>query len=412
MPIRSHRTDPRAVAALLLALACGRAAAHDVAADPLPGTPGWRFDGAAAVVLPTATARWPTAAWPGVLTTGIAPRDQTGAPRLEHATLGVAVLLERSIGARLAIGWHDRESAHVESATVIGRVPLGPDRLEARAGRDRVRLGDAIDQAGHYDRFSQTPLALRGVLDDRWIDDGVVLAWRRAAHDGLREAELGAWRGRAFPGAAAGAPVPTVRIRFGWDPFDVQLGAARLRPEGRGAAARSAGSVGHAHGTLDCRETLQQRTCFDGTTDVLAASLRWAPDALPWSVTLAGLSRRERGAFHSASGYASIDSRLDGGWLDLVWRADPRWTVATRLERLVPDHRLAGTGTALLARESGLADAAAVSRATLAVLYALTDTLQLSVEAGHERFEGGSVTFAGVRAVWRSDRSILTGSTD
>ncbi len=66
-----------------------------------------------------------------------------------------------------------------------------------------------------------------------------------------------------------------------------------------------------------------------------------------------------------------------------------RWTFATRLERLVPDHRLEGTGTALLAREGGLAGAGPVSRVSAAVLHELTDTLQLSIEAGHERFEEG-----------------------
>lgn len=404
MPIRSHRTERRGIAALLLALAGGAATAHDVATDPLPQDPGWQVGGAVAVVMPWADARWPTAAWPGVLTTGIAPRDQTGGLRLEHATLAAAVLLDRGLGARIAIGWHDRESAHVEAATLIGRLGVGDDTVEGRLGRDLVRLGDAIDRAGHYDRFSQTPLAKRAVLDDRWYDDGLVLAWRRAAHDGLREAELGVWRGRAFPGAAAGSPVPSMRVRFGWDPVDVQIGAARLQPEARGAAAQSAGSVGHAHGALDCRETLQQRVCFDGTTDVLAASVSWTPEALPWSVTVAGLSRRERGSFYSASGDAAIESRVDGGWLDLVWRPAERWTAATRLERVVPDHRLEGTGTALLAREGGLAGAGPVSRASVAVLHELTAALQLSVEAGHERFEGGRVSFVGLRLLWRDAR--------
>lgn len=404
MPTRSHRTERGAIAALLLALACPDVAAHDVTADPLPEAPGWQLGGALALVLPAADARWPTAAWPGVLTTGIAPPDQRGGLRLEHGTLGAAVRFDRSFGAQLAIGWHDRESAHLEAAVLIGRMALRDDTLEARAGRDLVRLGDVVDRAGQYDRFSQVPLARRAVLDDRWYDDGLVLAWRGAAHAGLLEAEIGAWRGRAFPGAAAGPPVPSVRIRFGWDPFDLQLGAARLRPEARGAAAQSAGEVGHAHGALDCRETLQQRVCFDGSSDVIAASLAWAPDALPWSVTLAGLSRRERGSFYSASGDAAIRTRVDGGWLDVAWQPAARWTVATRLERVVPDHRLEGVGTALLAREGGLAGAGPVSRASVAVLHQLTDALQLSVEAGHERFEGGRVSFAGLRAVWRAPR--------
>lgn len=404
MPTRSRRTERRATLALLLAVACRGVAAHDVGVDPLPEAPGWQLGGAAALVLPAADARWPTAAWPGVLTTGIAPYDQRGAVRLEHGTLGAALRIDRSFGAHVAIGWHDRESAHVESAVLIGRTTFRDDTLEARFGRDLVRLGDAVDRAGLYDRFSQTPLAKRAAIDDRWFDDGLVVAWRAAADEGLREVELGAWRGRSFPGADSGPPVPSMRIGFGWDTFDLQFGAARLRPQARGAAARSAGTVGHAHGALDCRETLQQRVCFDGSSDVLAASVSWTPDALPWSVTLAGLSRRERGAFYSASGDAAIRTRVDGGWLDVVWQPAARWTVATRLERLVPDHRLEGVGTALLASEGGLAGAGPVSRVSVAVLHRLTDTLQLSVEAGHERFEGGRVSFAALRGVWRSTR--------
>ena len=409
MPTRSPRTELRAVAALLLAIAVRGAAAHDVANDPLPEAPGWQLGGAVAVVLPWADARWPTAVWPGVLTTGLAPYDQRGRPRLEHATLAAAVLFAPAFGAHVAIGRHDRDSAHFEAAAVIGRLAIGDDVLEGRAGRDLVRLGDPIDRAGHYDRFSQTPLAKRAVLDDRWFDDGLVLAWRRAVHDGLRELEIGVWRGRAFPGAESGSPLPSMRVRFGWDPVDVQLGAARLQPRARGAAARSADSVGHAHGALDCRESLLQRVCFDGTTDVLSASVTWAPEAFSWSATLAGLTRRERGSFYSTSGDASIESRVDGGWLDLAWRPASSWSVATRLERLVPEHRLEGVGTVLLAREGGLAGAGPVSRATLAVLRELDETLQLSIEAGHERHEGGRVNFVGLRLVWRSARVLGGG---
>jgi hypothetical protein len=383
--------------------------AHEVDADPLPLAPGWHLGAAAAAVVPFADARWPTAVWPGVLTTGIAPPDQRGGVRLEHATIAAAARFDERFGASLAVGLHDRDGAHLEAATLIGRHALGEEVLEARVGRDLVRLGDAIDRAGHYDRFSQTPLAKRGVLDDRWIDDGVVLAWRGYRERGLRDIEAGLWRGRSFPGAAAGPAVPSLRVRLGWEHFDLQLAGVHLQPQARGAAAQSAGASGHSHGPLDCRESLQQRVCFDGTVEVLAASLQWLPDDLPWSVTLAGLSRRERGTMYSTSGSAAQRTRLDGAWLDLVWRPTGYWTLAMRLERLVPDTRLEGTGTAALASEGGLAGGGPVSRATFAVLREVGESLQLSIEAGHERFEAGQVSFIGVRAVWRSAR-LLAGT--
>ena len=409
MPTRFARTDPRAILALLAMLTAPCLPAHEVDADPLPLGPGWRLGAAAAAVAPFADARWPTAAWPGVLTTGIAPPDQRGGVRLEHATIAAAARFDERLGANLAAGLHDRDGVHLEAATLIGRHALGEDLLEARVGRDLVRLGDAIDRAGHYDRLSQTPLAKRGVLDDRWIDDGLVLVWRGDRERGLRDIEAGVWRGRSFPGAVAGPVVPSLRVRLGWEPFDLQLAGAHLEPQARGAAAQSVGASGHSHGPLDCRDSLQQRVCFDGTVEVLAASLQWLPDDLPWSLTLAGLSRRERGTMYSTSGSAAQRTRLDGAWLDLVWRPTGLWTVATRLERLVPDIRLEGTGTAALASEGGLAGGGPVSRVTIAVLREVGESLQLSIEAGHERFEGGQVSFIGLRAVWHSAR-LLAGA--
>jgi hypothetical protein len=410
MPTRSRRTDPRAAVALLLAaLGSGGALAHDPTLDPLPDAPGWRVGTAAAAVAPYSGERWPTAAWPGVSTTGLAPRDQTGGVRLEHATIEAAARIEQRLGARLAVGWHDRERAHIEAATLIGRLGIDGGTLEARAGRDLVRMGDAIDRAGHYDRFSQTPLAKRAVIDDRWIDDGLVIGWTSDAEDGLRGIEGGLWRGRTFPAAAAGPRVPAMRIRFGWGDVDVQVAGAHLRPEGRGAAAQSAGTEGHAHGALDCRETLQQRVCFDGITDILAGSVQWAPDDGPWSVTLAGMSRRERGTLYSTNAAAAARTRVDGAWLDLAWRTRQRWTLATRLERLVPDTRLEGTGTALLARESGLAGGGPVSRATLAASYDVGAGLTVSAEVGEERFEGGQARFVALRAIWRGTRALEGG---
>lgn len=340
------------------------------------------------------------------LVLGSAPRDQRGGVRLEHATLDLAARFDARVGAQVAAGWHDRDGAHLEAARLVGEF----DRWRLVLGRDTVRLGTAIDSAGHFDRFSQPPLARRAALNDQWIDDGAALAWQPNAHgqsDGLRRIEAGLWRGRAFPGGAGGPPVPTLQFAAGQDDVHLDLALAHFEPEGRGAAARSAGASGHVHGTLDCRASLAQRVCFDGRVDLLAAALSWQPDG-PFSVSAAGLWRRERGLLYSTSGEAALRSRIVGGWLDLAWQARAHSTLALRLERLVPTNRLEGTGTLLLARESGLEGGGAVERATLALVHELRDDLRIAVEAGHERDAARSVSHVALRLVWQ--RSALLGA--
>lgn len=391
-------------AGLLIWLGDGTAGAHEPGEDAVPDSPGWRLGAAAALVLPQATERWPSAGWPGVLIDGSAPRDRRHGLRLEHATLDLAARVEPRLGAHAAIGLHDRDSPHLEAARLQGRMAWGEGELVAGLGRDTVRLGPAIDGAGHFDRFSLAPLAARAVLNEQWIDDGASLAWRQPEADGLRTLEAGLWRGRVFPGGPAGPVVPSLRLHAGWGHVDAHLGAARFEPEARGAAVQSAGTVGHLHGTPDCREGLQQKVCFEGRVDLLAASLQWTPDDSAWTLSLAGLARRERGSLYSPSGDAAIRSTVSGWWADLAWQATPRWTLATRAERLVPRHRLEGIGTTLLAREAGLIDGGPVARLGIALLHEWQPGLQLAVEGGQERHRGGRVSHLALRLVWRQPR--------
>lgn len=409
MPTRSPRSERRARAALggllcAAALAGSLAQAHEPGAQALPDTPGWQAGAALSAVLPKADEPWPVAAWPGVLVNGSAARDQRGGLRLEHATLDMAARLNRHLGAQWSLGWHDRDAAHIEAAQLQADMPWRDGHLVARLGRDTVRMGAVIDGAGHFDRFSQPPLAKRAVLNDQWIDDGLAVAWRRTEADGLRGIEAGLWRGRVFPGGAAGPAVPSMHLHAGWGHLDAHLTAAHFEPEGRGAAARSLGSTGHVHGALDCRSSLQQRVCVDGRVDVLGASLQWAPDGEVWSVAVAGLLRHERGSIYSTSGDALYRAHIQGVWADLAWRPAARWTLATRLERLVPSNRLEGTGTALLAREAGLDGGRAVERLGVATLFELRPDLQLALEAGHERSGAGRVSHMALRALWRNPR--------
>jgi len=397
MPTRLRRVDKRAAAVGLL-LAALAAQAHEAADGAIPDEPGWRIGAAAAVVAADADARWPSERWRGVLTTGSAPRRISGGLRAEHAVLDAGVRLNGVLGASVAVGWHDREPAHLEAARVHARWAWGADGLEAGAGRRTVPMGAVIDGAGHFDpAFNQPPLAQRGVLDSPWIDDGVTLAWTREVERGLQKVELGAWRGQAFPAARDGAVVPTLHLQLGWDHAGAHLFAARLRPEGRGAAAVTAGAAGHSHGSLDCRRTLAQRVCFDGRSDVAGASLQWASDDERWAASAAWLARRERGTLYSTSGSADHRATLHGWWLDLSWRPHPAWTLTLRPERLVPRVQVHGIGATALAREAGLDGAQPVERLGLSLGWQLHPAARLSVELGHERQGAAQVSQAALR---------------
>ena len=406
MPTRSWRTEPALTlfVAALSVLSTSAVRAHEPGADALPDAPGWQAGAALALVAPKADERWPAATWPGVLINGSAPRDQRGGLRPEHGTLKLAARFDKRFGVQLAAGWHDRERVHTEAANVQARFDLAGDDIEMRLGRDTVRMGAVVDAAGHFDRFSQPPLAKRAVLNDQWIDDGVVLAWRRPDSDGLRAMEAGLWRGQAFPGGPAGPAVPSLHVHAGWGHLDAHLAVAHFQPEARGAAAQSLGTTGHVHGSLDCRASLQQRVCFDGTVDVVGSSVQWEPAQGDWSVALAGMWRHDQGSLYGTSGDARLDSRIAGAWADVAWRPASRWTLAARLERLVPDNRLEGIGTVLLSDAAGLSGGGPVERVTAAALFQPYDQVTLSIEGGHERWVGGRVSHVALRALWRNPR--------
>lgn len=403
MPTRS-RSSRLVALAWGLGLASGGAWAHEPGADALPTEPGWQAGAALAVLLPKADERWPTAAWPGVLINGSAPRDQRGGLRLEHGTLDLAARVNTSWGLAVSAGWHDRERVHTEAALLQGRWSRGEHDYELRLGRDTVRMGAVIDSAGHFDRFAQVPLAKRATVNGQWIDDGLALAWRRPEAEGLRALELGLWRGRAFPGGPAGPAVPSLHLHTGWGHVDAHLAVAHFEPEGRGAAAQSAGAVGHVHGSLDCRRSLQQRVCVDGRIDLLGGSLQWEPEGSDWTLAAAGLWRRERGALYASGGDAAWRSLVGGAWVDASWQAAPRWRLSTRAERLVASNRLEGVGTALLAQAAGLNGTAPVSRWTAAAHYEPHPQVVLSAEAGQERHGDGRTVHGALRVIWRNPR--------
>lgn len=417
----SWRAEAAAGLLALLVAAVGPVLAHDGAPDSgpgaahasLPASDGWRLGAELGLHWADADGRYPLASRPGVLLQGSAPREQRRRLALEHATLALGAR-RGALGAVLALGGHDGDEPHVEAATVQFEATAGPGLWQLALGRDTVGYGPVIDGAGHGGDFAQRPLALHAATDGPWIDDGLRLGWQAASEEegpALRGAAAGLWRGRVFPGGPAGPAAPSLHLHLGWGGADLHLGAARLEPRARGAAVAQAGQEGHLHGPPDCREGLAQKVCFDGRVQLWLASLAWRPDAGSWrplGLALGAVRRAEDGLLYARGGGAALRSRLDGVWVDTTWQPSGPWALALRVEHLATRHHLAGSGTALLAREAGLSGAAPVQRATLALSHGWdTGALghwRVALEAGHEQQAGADTRrHVALRLLWRAD---------
>lgn len=198
----------RALACCALAGLASIVSAHEAGAPLVPELPGARLSAAVAIGHIESRSAWPAPRLPGVFGSGNTPVDRRGA-HLEHGALALGVSASARLGAALALGWHDSDPAHVEAAYLQAQAMPDQTLWQLRAGRDRVSMGRVIDNGGHFDRFATVPLAKRAVIDDDWIDDGVVLRAEQDDHDAafaLETWQLGAWRARRFPGGD-GAPV-------------------------------------------------------------------------------------------------------------------------------------------------------------------------------------------------------------
>ncbi|MFM2059581.1 MAG: hypothetical protein RLY71_3966 [Pseudomonadota bacterium] len=406
MPTRSPRRRESArhglalVAGLVSALFGSGAAAHDLTSDPLPDSPGWRVGAAAAVSWAHSQHTWPAPRWPGFPGSGQTPSSREGAS-LEHATLDAAATIGDRYGAYLAFGQHGSDQPHTEAARVEGRWRLDLDTLAVQLGRDRVPMGSALTSAGHLDRYAQPPLIKRIALNDDWIDDGLNLRWQRGRAEGLQSVDLGLWTARTYPGGSAGRPSPAAHLQAGWGDVSLDLFGAALSPRDRGMPGASL-SAGHTHNQPDCRTSLVGVVCFDGQTRLLGASLSWDPhDWLPVTLTLAGLLQRDSGALRSLQGgTADYRGTTSGGWLDVVWQIDARWSLGVRAERVSASHDVTGPGASLIVTDAGLSPNQPLQRLTGGLTWQPAAGWQLSAEAGSERGTLPGNRWMALRAIW------------
>lgn len=407
-PTRMQRVSAQLAATWLVAASLS-AQAHELDGQPAGDQPGWRLGVELASLIVSANDDWPKPHWRGVLTNGQTLRDQRGAVRLEHGVLDLAIRPHVNWGAQFTVGWHDREPAHVEAARLHASWQGHAGQWIASAGRSTISLGETIDRAGHLDHYAQVPLAKRALFNDQWIDDGVTLAWQGQAAGGLRVAELGLWSARAYPGGPQGPLAPTLRLSAQWGAYSVDGFATHLEPQGRGAIARTTGLPVHTHAVPDCRISVSDLVCFDGQVDLLASSVRWLSSDARWTISAAGMLRRERGQMASNSGQAHMATQMQAMWLDAAWAWRPAWIVAARVERLVPTNELNGTGVQPLAREAGWQDSGRVDRITMALERQLASGLTLSLEAGRETDADRPVSHLALRLRW-ADPQVLRGS--
>jgi hypothetical protein len=379
---------------------------HDVA-PAIPEQPGWRAGAAVAVAALHADEPTPEAQPRGVLGLGHAWRDRRGL-RLEHASLDAGLRLHRHLGAWVALGLHDHEKPHVETAWLESEHAFGAahERWALGWGRRNIPLGAVLSGAGHFDRFALRPLAQRAVFEGDWQGDGLLLSWRRPEGQLLRGAELGVWRARSFPGAVRGPWAPTWHVALARDEWALDVFAAALQPEGRGAAAQGSEAAGseaaHSHSAPDCTASLNGVVCFDGRVSLWGASWRWAPEGGPLSVSAAGLLRRERGALYSASGDTRYQGRTAGGWLEAQWRITPEWLGALRAERVQATHSLSGAGAGTVAQEAALLPNQGGQRVAASLAYELAPGWQINTEFGRERHSSGHVPYGLVRLLWQA----------
>lgn len=397
---RSRRSDPdrrrrcRLVALASCALLGTHAAAHDLLGDPIPDAPGIRLGAAIALSAIAADAPVPFPTLRGVLTSGAAADDRRGLS-LEHGVFDGGIRLNEHFGATFAIGWHGADAAHFEAAWLEGR----RSGYSVGAGRNRVPLGPVITAAGHMDRFAFMPLAKEAAFGGDWIEDGLNLRWR---HDGPSELEIdaGLWRGASFPGVAGSVPAATLHLGGSFAQVRLDGFYSRLQPEGRGTPVQRT-SDGHHHDVPACADSIAGLVCFDGSTDLAGASLRWHAQTIPFELALAGILRHEAGSLYSTNGDTDYRGWTNGGWVDATWSFSPELGISMRAERLVARHELSGQGATLVARDAGLLpDPGPASRLALALVWTPRTDTRLTLEAGSERTNHVSNDYIGVRFLW------------
>lgn len=397
-PIRSPRLECRLAVLCAGALLALSAQAHEEE-QTIPEQACLRLGAAVALAHVDASQALPSQRLQGYLLRGDVGIDRR-ASALEHAVVEASWRVDSQWSAYAAVGQHDSDPTHAEAAWLRYELDAPEDETRrVQIGRMRPQLGPVMTQAGHMDRFALMPLARRVTVDGDWIDDGAQLSARRDWGEWTGHADLGLWRGRAFPGAAGSSPAPSLHLGIERGDWRGDLFAITMQPEGRGALAQSQAG-GHTHNAPDCGTLQAGVLCFSGRSQVAGSSLQW--QSHEWPVTLQGAYwlRQDDGTLRSVNGQADHTASYQGSWLQALWRPRPAWELGIRSERITADLSLDGAGATLLAQEAGLTGSAPVRRDTLLLSWQAHRLVTVSTEVGRETRGGQGVNFAIVRAVF------------
>jgi hypothetical protein len=377
----------RPLTALLLAAGTLPAHAHTDLNAAIPESPGAWIGAAAAGAWTSASDPLPSQRLPGYLLLGDPGIDRRGA-RLEHAVLQFGYRFDETFGAHLALGLHDGDPVHVESAWLQARGSHAGIGWTLGAGRERPPLGPVMTYAGHFDAFGAMPLAKAAVTNGDWISDGVRLGAEGAWHDIGWTLDLGLWAGQTFPGARPGAASPSMHGGVEWDALGGEWSfdgfVALLDPAGRGSRVVAA-DIGHSHEAPRCDASLADVVCFEGRSLIRGLSVRWEGRGLPIGLAAAVMWRDEDGTLQSRNGRGAYDSSNRGDWVQALWRPAAGWEAGVRHERLAAAQTLVGPGANLLAAEAGLIAYRPQQRTTAMLGYLPTSWAELRLEAGEER---------------------------
>lgn len=395
------------MAVLLCTLWSHPARAHEES-SVLPESPGWRLGAALALADVRASAALPSQQLSGFLLRGDAGVDRRSSA-LEHAVLEAAWRMHPQWAAYVAVGQHDRDSAHTEAAWLRyqwRRQDAGAWSLQA--GRSHPQLGPVMTAAGHMDSFALMPLAKRLATDGDWIDDGVQLSGQGEWASWTTHLNLGLWQGAAFPGAKQSPAVPTLHLGASRGDWRADAFVATFRPEGRGSLVQS-NTGAHTHNAPDCSTLQTGVQCFSGRSSLSGASLQWASHDWPVTVQAAYWGRLDEGTLRSVNGVAEHVGKNHGVWLQALWQLRSNWTLGARSERIWAQLSLLGAGATLLAQEAGLVGSAPVRRDVAVLAWQPLPQAQLSAEAGREQQTDRSIGFAAVRLVLRGSRVLPWG---
>lgn len=379
--------------------------AHDVGSSDIPEDAGWviGIGAAAAYAKQTEIAEQSI---PSVLDAGSAHNDLQGW-RFEHATISAGVRVNRWIGAQLAVGWHDQDEMHWESAWLELQSNQPGSNWRAGAGKNTVPIGDLWQQAGHLDRFMQQPLVKQAFFNGDWIANGVSVRWERdqSSLPWLKQISISGWQQDEYPADKSNNSFPVLSVSLNDSSWTFDAYASTLKTSQRKSDLAKT-SHSHSHDSSGCSVIQENVACFKGRSHIAGASLTWQTPIESLQLRWAGAIRKEKGQLTSTASLVDYQANSWGGWIEPSWVITPQWEAALRYEWLKGNNTLKGAGASLLARQTRLSPNQGAERSSIIIGWRPEKSWLLTLEGGLEASAGKDNRYVALRAVWQMPKMI------